>query len=333
MEGIARFLEHAGNFTQAMSVYMYLNTFANEGFIRQIGEFNAGVLTGDKVTFMPNAGYEDAVDAGCNPTYSSGTWGTSDTWEIKNKGIYKYWCSDDLEAEVKRSAKLHNLSENDFFKKFMTRTMTDSLANSVFANALFGDKTSTNVRLQSIDGVIKQVMKFATNDPARRIALENNSKSTFAEKGSASDTLMNLIMEAPTELRSSGDSYILMTQKTYDDLQVDVINKRGLYLNEQLTQLENGFKATEWQGVKLIINPNLDKVISTLNGNPLKEVGPQFALFTTKSNIQFGSSSDKQAGVGVIDIWEEKKEQQTYAKVEYSLGVKVMRPELIQVMY
>lgn len=329
-------MEKLAQYALGLKTYFFKDTLANQNFLAKVGTFETGVMTGDKLGLINTAGYDEGVKAGCRPEWTSHSWGSELTWNLENIGIYKEYCFDNLAAEMKRNQQLYKLQSNDAFLKIVRDFMSNAIANSAVLNAFFGDKSSVNSKLQLVDGVFKQVAAFVTADGNRRTHIVDGSNaddnSAFETAGNAIKFMRKLVTDAKPELRMAADKEIIMTQKTWDALATDMMVNKGIYIQQQWTELLGGFKATEWDGITVIVAPSFDVIAASVANNALAAT-PYYALLTTKSNLRFGSMNNEQAGISKVDINDDVRTQTTLVNAVYSLGVIVPQGEMVQVMY
>lgn len=324
-------MENIGTFESGMKKYFFRDVLLNENYLRRIGTFETGILSGrDKVGLVNRPGYLEGVSASCNPTYKDG--GNIDdlTWETADIELPFKWCYADIEAEMKRNQALYDLTSNDAFMKIVKTWMTDALLNSSLAIALFGDKTSTEARLSHIDGVIKRAI---TANHRTTIATADQSRAQMITGMKAVEYLEAMIMDAPQKLKNAPDKEIIMSQAFWDAIHYNLTVSKGIYIETQWDRLFNGFgNETVWHGYKVVVIPTIDDISASITGNVLENT-PYFAMMTTESNLRFGSVNTTEAGISSIDIWREKKDKMTYADAVYSIGVMVPQSDMVQTCY
>lgn len=329
-------MEKLAQYALGLKTYFFLDVLNNAGFLPAISTFEPGVLPGDKIGLIDSAGYEEGVVASCNPTWTTHTYGRELTWALKDLGIYKEFCYDNLIAEMKRNQQLYKLSSHQAFLKIVRDFMSHALANSALLNAFFGDTSSANSKLTAINGVFKQVAAFVTADASRRTKIIDGSNqednSAFTAPGNATKYLRKLITDSNILLRNAEDAEILMTQATWDALADDMMLQKGMYVEPVWKSLFGGLKETTWQGYRVVVVPAFDLIAGTVQNNALAST-PYYALFTTKSNIRIGSVNSKEAGISEVDINDDNRTKTTLVDAQFSIGVVVPDGRLVQVMY
>lgn len=314
-----------------MRKYFFRDVLMNENYLRRIGTFETGLLSGrDTVGLVNRPGYLEGVAAQCNPTYKDG--GNIDTvnWELADIELPFKWCYADIEAEMKRNQALYDLSSNDAFMKIIKDWMTIALVNNSLALALFGDKTSSEAKLTHIDGIIKRAIAAG-----HRTSIDNADQSMAAMIANmkAVEYVEKMLLEAPQKLKNATDKEIIMSQALWDAIHYNITISKGIYIETQWNKLFDGFGSeTTWHGYKVVVIPTIDDIISSVVGNVL-EGKPYFAMLTTESNVRFGSINSNQAGISSIDIFTDKKEKMTYADAVYSIGTQMPQTDMVHVLY
>ncbi len=314
-----------------MKKYFFRDVLMNKNYLRSIGTFETGLLPGrDKVGLVNRPGYLEGVAAKCNPDYKTGGSIDNVEWELADIELPYKWCYSDIEAEMKRNQQLYDLESNDAFMKVIKDWMTIALVNNSIALGLFGDKTSSEPALQFIDGVIKRAISTGHRT---QVASGDQTMAKMISGMTAVEYVEQMLLEAPQKLKDAADKEIIMTQALWDAIHYNLTISKGIYIETQWNKLFEGFgNETKWHGYKVVVIPAIDDIIANISGNVLAGT-PYFAMLTTESNIRFGSINTKEAGVGDIDIWTERKEKMTYADVVYNIGVQLPQTDMVHLLY
>lgn len=331
-------ITYSQDFIKELSIYL-AKDFNKETFLNKIGKTYTGILNGDKVGIFSQGSFMDAVVASCNPTFSAPKNIAQQTWSLGNFGIYKEWCFDDLNAELKRNQKLYDLESNEAAQKWITEYMEKAFVESIIAKAfLASTDPSANVTsgLNGINGILPQMINYVSGglaDGSQVVPISTNSKAWGKTGTNAVDILETLIDAAPASVKASANAEIIMTQAMYDAVAYDLKLNKGIYVESQWEALFGGLRETTYNGYKVVVVPALDGIIEQLQSGDQFYGKPLIAIMTTSDNLLFGSSSDEEAGVADVDVFDDKKTQTTNAKVNYSLGAVVADPKGFSIAY
>lgn len=313
--------------------------FSREDWLRAIGTMSTGVITGDKIGILPQGSFKDVVKAGCKPTYTPFGSPVKDSWLIKNFGIYKEMCYDDLEPEVTRGMKLYDLASDESARFIMTQFVERAVVESVIARAFFANSDTsknTTTGLDEIDGLFVQAINLVAGgeaDSDQIVPIATNSKAYAKTGTNAIDILESVIEAAPAEVKGSDKAVIIVTQALYDALRYNLTVNKGFYVSEQLEYLFNGMRKGTYNGYELIVMPALDSIILNLQSGDQFYQKPLLAFMSTKDNIRFGSSSDEEAGIADLDIFNDRSAKTTKINAVFSLGVAIADPKSFVMAY
>lgn len=313
--------------------------FSREDWLAKVGRMSTGVITGDKVGLIPQGSFKNVVAASCNPTYTSINNPAKTTWTVKDFGIYKELCYDNVLAELKRNQKLYNLADNEAVRVTMLEFVEKAMVESVVAHAFLGNSdASENVTtgLGDIDGVFAQAINAVaggTADATQVYAIPTNSKAYGKTGTNAIEILENLIDAAPAAVKGSDKAIIICTQALYDCVRYDLTVNKGFYIQDQLNMLFGGMRETTYNGYRLVVMPELDNIIGQLQSGDQFYNKPLLALFTTSDNLAFGSSSDEEAGIKSVELWNDPRTKTTLVSAVYSLGAILVDPKGFSIAY
>ena len=296
----------------------------NTDYLAQIGSVYSGVMSGDKVGILSRGTFKNAIAASCNPAWTEATTPTQDTWALANFMIPASFCYDNFIAEIKRYQQLYTLDGNSAAQKWVTDYMKNAFNESVIAKGLFGSTVSgdyTSVGFGGINGILTLALNaIAGGASARQTTIATNTNAALRTGTTALDALTSMIADAPIDVKASKNAVIIMNQAFYDALAINLINNKGFNIESQWTALSTGLKiATIWN-YKVVIVPMMDRVMASMVSGDKFFGKAGVALFTSTDNILFGSSSNEVAGVGNVDVFDDKPNQMTKAIVKYSLG-------------
>lgn len=313
--------------------------FDRADYLAAIGNCYSGVLSGDKVGVVPNGVFGDAVVAQCNPAWGTPKALVNTTWVLGSFMIPKQYCYDTMASEIKRYEKLYELSTIDAAKKWISSQVESAFAASVVAKAFFGSTTTADYAsagFEGVNGIFTQCANYLGSgdaDASQATVIGTNTKAWLKTGTNALEAIENMISDAPTDVKASENAVIVMNEGFYDALMFNLKVNKGVFIESQWSALFGGFKATTYNGYKLVVVPMMDKVLGAMaTGDKFKD-HPNMALFTTSDNLLFGASTNEQAGLGSVDIFDDKNTQTTKAIVKFSLGALVPNPKGFQLCY
>lgn len=313
--------------------------FSKETWLSAVGKMQTGVITGDKIAILPSGSFKNVVAASCNPTYTSLDNPAKTAWTIKEFGIYKELCYDNILAELKRNQKLYDLTENEAVRVTLLNFIEQSMVESVVAHAFLGNSDASEnetTGLGDIDGVFAQAINAisgGTADGSQAVAIQTNSKSWAKTGTNAISVLEDLIESAPATVKGSDRAIIICTQALYDAVRYDLTINKGFFIQDQLNYLFGGMRETTYNGYRLVVMPELDNIIGQLQSGDQFYQKPLLALMTTTDNLMFGSSSDEEAGIKSVDFFYDRRTKTVLASAVYGLGVMLVDPKAFSIAY
>ena len=249
-------------------------------------------------------------------------------------------CYDALEkslsqwTQVKGIKKL-DISDTDFIS-FLVEQIQGAIYNDFNRLVFFGNKEhsvqgsgsgtqvlKTGVKPDDyniINGLFTAFEKMCTTDSSKRVTIEENSKTSFAEQlalkpDTAFKAVTALLDQAdPLTFASGSSPIILMTHSLATNLARYMRNE---YRNElTLSKIEGGYEVSEFEGVKIVTHRWLDQIIKRDFSDGTKWNNPHRALLLDKSECQLGIDSEN----SLKDIEIEYiggKEEKVYIKAAY----------------
>lgn len=325
-------MENIGTFENKLSTILS-EGFIDENYLAQVGRLYNGVQNGDLVGVGLNGSFKDAVKANCDPTWNEGDLLDQNTWSLANIAIYKKFCSESLEAELKRNQPIDGIEGNGPVERLISDNLAKAFNESVIAQGFFGDVDSTTDGVSAIDGILTKVVDYTGTRAGQRTTVTNQSKADMNTGTTAIDYMESLIDDAPLALKGQTDQIIVMTDAMARAISYNMKVNKGIYINEQWSAILGGMKVGEYSGIKVVVIPTLDAVIAQLGATDTFYQKPYVALYTTESNLMFGTANGATAGVADVKIKDDFVSQNTYAMVKYSLGVAVPNANLFQILY
>lgn len=303
----------------------------------------------------------------CGGTPNPGTIGASEkTWTPKLIGDRFEDCFDNVldtffKWGLKSGYNKPDLTATEF-ALFIEERIADSIVESVYRHAWFGDTAAANYNsspagiitngtslayFNVIDGMWKQIYAIVAADSDRKTGdissgvgiTTRNGQSTFAlQKFTATDTtnqvvthtLENMITDADERLVAGTDVPIFIVTKSVAD-QYKRERKAFANIDMAYERIESGILKLVCDGFDLYVFSFWDRMIKAYESNGTKYHLPHRIVFTTKSNLQIGTEQEK--NLGEFDAFYDKYTEKYVIKFAYNLDAKVIQDDQIQVAY
>lgn len=309
--------------------------YFNEGYLAKIGKVYQNIIKGDKVSRTISMGWQGAVADSCEREYTETTLLADVEWDVANAFIGRKICYADIEAEFKRYNPVgEGILGNDPVEKLFTDQLTDSFNQSVLALSLFGTKGSTTDGLGLLDGIFTQMMTLAQTDSDRLTAFGTQTKAYARTNTNAVDAVLEMIDDASVELKGAKNRVIVMTDALWRAIQY---NKRvaggQVVTSDAYVDLIGGIRQYDFDGIPVLVSPIFDSIIAGMaSGQDTLAGKPYFAALVNTDAIAFGSTGDREIGVGKVKLFNEDKENSTYGQISYSIGALVLDPKMFQIL-
>lgn len=323
------------DFIKELSILL-AKDFSREDWLAKIGKVYTGIMSGDNIGILSQGSFKDAVIASCNPNWGEADDMASQKWDLNTFGVYKSFCYDNLLPELKRAQKLYDLTSNEAAMKWISDYVEKAFVESVVAKAFFASKEAgdyTTAGFDGINGLFTLAQNFVAGgqaDANQITPITTNTKAALKAGTTAVDIIETLIDDAPADVKGDENAVIIMNQTMYDAMAYNLKINKGIYIESQWSALFNGLKETTYNGYKLVVIPTLDKIMGQMVSGDKFYGKAGIAMFTTTDNILFGTTSDDEAGVANVDVFEDKTSQDTKAVVKYSLGAAIADPKMFQ---
>jgi hypothetical protein len=198
--------------------------------------------------------------------------------------------------------------------------------------AFFGDKNSADESQNIVDGLwtvyIPQLV--AQNQVVR---VDSNSGQPLGS-GDAIDLLDEVFEAASNELKAFdiNQRRLIVSNNVFEQLTKDI---RDGAANSCcfVEELENGRTAIRFRGVQVVPMFRWQELASQYMTGIIPNVGndANLVLYTVPSNLVL--ATDLINSVTSIDMWHEKLEEKTYARVCFKLGFNYLHPSLMTVAF
>lgn len=315
-----------------------------------------GAKNGKKVGFIGEFGLVGQAAQGCDPDYNNSTLAASEKeWALGEWGVYEQICFRDLvgtlaQVAMHRGANIADLTGTEYIDDVVYPRLELAIYKMLMRFAWFGDKDADNVTKGGIitdgvspdfftvtDGFWKRIFAIVAADANRRVAVEANSKTTYAEQktallgsGVATGILDNLIMNASADLRQAANQVIYVSQSLKDALSRDIrANNKGSEL--QWRSIFDGITETEYDGIKVVALPFWDSIIQSYENTGTAYNKPHRAIYTTTDNLLVGIDGD--SDFAELNVFFDEKSELNLLKSKGAIGTIVAQDNMMQVAY
>lgn len=317
-----------------------------------------GQVNGKKVGFIGNFGLVGVTAQGCNPTYNDSVLTANEqTWDIRPWQVAEEVCFEDLEGTIfqvalRTGSDVADLTATEYMDYIVAPKMEMAIRQMKIRLAWFGDTAAESVADGGViadaanvpyftvtDGFWKRLFLIVSANAQRRVTIAANTQTTFAAQdsaikgaGVATGIINSLIMNAPVELRQAPDQRIYITMALADALKFDLQqNNAGSEL--QWESLFDGIQRTTYQGIELVVDPYMDKIIKGYEGvtGGAAWNKPYRAVYTTKSNMLVGVPGTND--IEDVRIHFDEKDRMNYIYARDAMGTMIADANLVQVAY
>lgn len=178
-----------------------------------------------------------------------------------------------------------------------------------------------------INGFFAQMEEQAAANPNQLVAIAENAKTTYAAQAldptKVQGYLEKLVYNAPLQLRSNKNRFILCTQSVYDAYEKSL---SGAALESMYRNLVDGQTALTFKGIPVIAVPAWDETIAECQNNGTKLHKPHRAVFTSRDYLGFGVDDDKV--LGELNVWYERADREMRFETFGKIDAKVVNPAM-----
>lgn len=316
-------MEIKKDFAVELASYIY-DSFIKENGISEIATLFTGVSTGDDVNVFATGSFTEVGDAGCNPEFKDADVASGKKWTLGSYGTYRKWCEDKLEKELLRNQKLYDLTENEAFMQYVGEYLEQAFNESLVARTLFQSSGSSDYVTAGLsgtsDGLLIQGEKLIANgdaDASQHVNIATNTKAGLRNGTTAIDVLYDVIDGFSADLQEDG--YIMVNQKFYSDLAYCMRMNGNKWNETQYTEMKGGYKAYDFDGYKLIVNPYIDRILEQLQSGD-KFYGKRAVIFASNVPSIGVATRESEDTTFKSDVWFSKDDNDVKAKVEFNTG-------------
>ena len=321
--------------------------------IKQIHTIKEGAVSDKKIDFVSkDFGLVGKARQGCSPTAISNQLATSEkTWAMKAWGDRLVQCFTDLEDalteySLKTGVNIADLTGTDIAalmqdaleitlrKNFMRLVwMNDTAAALTTASPAGVITAGTTIGyFNLLDGLFKQAATIIAADANRRTTIAANAQVTYALQESVLTPALALQYVQENFTRSSIKSRQKsdLVQLCTDSIWIKVLQalQSASGYTPQYTNLTNGMKSIQINGMELISVPIWDELIRAYEDNGTYWNKPHRIITTPKSNIVVGV--DTYNAFSQLDMFMDKYTRQLVIDMGGKIDVKFLEDELVQ---
>lgn len=278
----------------------------------QLFSIYPNVVAGKEVGYIGKGGLIIKKDTGCGQAASEWTIGTRKiTWQPQAWKAYVEECYADLQNTaavyaMNKGVNVADLTDTDYMT-IVVEVFGESLKQSIFAIAIFGDTQSADGTISLLDGFKKQMDTQVTANPSQAVALE--STNIVAD-------FVKLIQAAKPVLRADATGKVYATQKVYDALINGLVSANAS--TAAYAALVDGTTA-RILGVEVIALPLLDELAAQVGKTA------NFAFYSAPKYL--GVAVDSEA-FGEVKVFFDEKSEVTGMRGYGKLDVKLTNPEM-----
>lgn len=344
----------SGKEIMSLNEAVYEKVFMKPG-LDAIHSIATGIKAKQQIVFLGRLGLVGKKRASCDPTPNAGGVSMSEKfWDPEYIGDRFEQCWKDLLPSffvwgMKNGLQKEDLTDTDF-ANFMEDRLSDAIAESILRHAHFGDKAAEVVGsggnltagtdktyFNVIDGLWAQWIDIATADTDRRVTIDKNAETTFADqKFDATDTTAKvaesifeaLKYNADYRLRDSSDLMILCTQSLADQYAKEL---RSRNIDASYQRIEGGYRALMFEGIPIVPINFWDRTISAYFSTGTKYYLPHRAVLISKSEVWIGTEDE--SNLSEMDSFYDRKSKKYIVDFGYSLDAKQKSDYMVQVAY
>ena len=241
-------------------------------------------------------------------------------------GLFKEYCETQLNKELLRNQKLFDLTQNDAFNQYVTDYMEKAFNEAIFARAFFQSSAASDYTTAGLtgntNGILLQGEALIANgdsDAAQHISIATNTKAALRNGTTAIDVLFDVIDSFSSDLQD--DAYIMVNQKFFSDLAYCMRNAstNHTWNESQYTELKGGYKAYQFDGYKVIVNPLIDKILEKMQSGD-KFYGKRAVIFASNTtSIQVGTREDEDQKFNA-DVFYDRVDKNVKASFVFNTG-------------
>lgn len=312
------------------------------------------VKNGDPIALIGDLEMVGKKGGGCDPTYeekgianSLKRWVLGD-WEIPIKMCYESVKGTVAEYSLNTGTAIGDLTDTDIMTIY-TQALTRAIQQMIWRFGWFGDTAAKNVSeggkitngvstdlFTTCDGLFKRIFAICTSNTAQRTTIAANAKTTSAEqkstmlaKGTATDLVDNILMDADSRIIDDGSAMLMMTRSLADALTYDIKKTHNLIMPWE--KVFDGFDVANYNGVTVARISIWDRLIQANEKGSTTVNLPYRAVFANPKQLMVGTPQDSL--ISDLDIWFSKKERRNYIYSTGKIGTAILEEKLVHAAY
>lgn len=312
------------------------------------------VKEGDPIAFIGELEMVGKKGSGCDPTYeekgianSLKRWELGD-WQIPIKMCYESVKGTVAEYSLNTGTAIGDLTDTDIMTIY-TQALARAMQQMIWRFGWFGDKTAKNVTgggkitdgvatdlFTTCDGLFKRIFAICTAHEKQKTAIAANAKTTTADqksailtKGTATDLVDKILMDADSRIIDDPSAVLMMTRSLADALTYDI--KKSYQINMPWERIFSGFDTANYNGVTIARVSIWDRLIAANEKGAATVNLPYRAVFCNPKQLLVGTPQDSL--ISDLDIWFSKKERRNYIYSTGKIGTAILEENLIHAAY
>jgi hypothetical protein len=344
-----------GKEIQGLKEAFYQAVFQNPA-LEQFHTIITGIKARQQMVFLGQFGLTGKANTNCTPTPNTGAIPTIEKfWTPAYVGDRIQECFADLLGSffvwgLKNGVQKSDLTNTDFAlfleERFSLAAYECALRLAWLGNTAADIATNGGYLANTVDpgyfnvinGFWAQGLSIVAADSTKKISIPNNAGNSYANQAfTSADTtnqlvtniMQNMIYAADFRLRGAKDRVIIATQSVVDQY----ARERKAVSNIELAyeRVEDGIDSFKIDNIEVIPFQFLDRHIRSYENNGTKWNQPHRALFTTKSNLQFGT--EETSTLTELDPFYDKKSKQYIVDYGFDIDVKIAEDYMVQLAY
>lgn len=323
--------------------------------IAQLYTVYNGIVFDKEVGFVGKGGLVGVANQGCEPTPQAWNIGTRKiVWEPKSWEILIAECASDLEAvaavhSLRTGVRHYDFTETDYMA-IVLEVLGNSVKDFITRIVWFGDEDAANIVLAQdgtiasgeitagvstgyftlLNGLFKQMETQVVTNPKQLVSITANTGASHAAQALDADDvqaiLNGLVYNAPIELRSRKEKFILCTQSVYDAYEQSI---SGTALESAYRNMVDGVVRLTFHGIPLVAMPKWDEIIVAYYNSGSKTINPHRAVFTSKDFLALGV--DDENGLGTLETWYDRDSRKVKVEAMGKIDAKLANPAMFTI--
>jgi hypothetical protein len=322
-------------------------------------DIRQGLKAKEKIGFLGRLSKVTKKDAGCGTGKQSKTLPMSEKeWNPETLKVWLTFCEKDLEDTffvylTKNGIDRYDATAvSEFWNKWVLEVVTDAVQEDALRIGWFADKAIATVEdggtlsnsasvtdYNQIDGFFKQIFDGVGAGTIRRVTIDKNAESTFADQlelgtdDYAYDIYRQMVNKADPRLRQAKDKILLVTETLFQN-RIDEKEQKTQGVFEMIKRQDEDHNNSDdvFRKIPIIsMDAIWDKWIQSDFSNGTKYDLPHRAILTTVSNLVAGF--DAVGSVKDFKVWLNDDTEEVNMKGGYKYDVKLLQEFMMVAAY